>query len=110
VLFGAAAAGGANAIEGGDDQIDRFAEKNGEGAIEHIGGRHAEVQPPRRLSRALLDLREERDDIVLGGLLRAASRRTVERMLAAVPLGTCPSSSIASQAASSTRSQVSNRC
>jgi len=71
------------------------------------------VKPARRLTREFLNMGEKRDDVVLGplldfqnllGLQLASGRR---RTFSAVPAGTRPAASMASQAANSTRSQVS---
>ena len=45
------------------DQLDR------ERGVEHVGRRHPEVQPARRLARELLDVGQERDHVVPRALL-----------------------------------------
>ena len=71
------------------------------------------MQPARRLAGQLLDVGQKGDHVVAGPLLVLEDARRVElagglrRTASAVPAGTLPAASIAAQAASSTRSQVS---
>ena len=113
VLVRPAPAGRAQLVDAGQDLVRRLAQQDRQRGVEHVGRGHAQVQPARRLAGQLLDVGQEGDDVVARALLDLQDARRVElarrlpRTAAAVPAGTVPAASIASQAASSTRSQVS---
>ncbi len=66
------------AIETLQNQVTGLAHLQGLRRVDDIGRGHAEVQPPRRRSHVLGDVRRERDDVVLGGLLDFLDFRDIE--------------------------------
>jgi len=59
-------------LVGGGDELQR------ERRVEHVGRRHAEMQPARGLTGELLDVREERDDVVARALLVLEDARRIQ--------------------------------
>ena len=59
----------AQLVEPVEDLVGRVDELERERGVEHVGRRHAEVQPARGLAGQLLDVGQERDDVVARALL-----------------------------------------
>ena len=102
-------------VAAGEQHVGRVAQQHRERGVEHVARGHAPVQPARLDPGELLDVREERDDVVLGRPLDlvdavgSTGRASCRGSSAAVPAGTSLASSMASQAASSTSSHTAKR-
>ena len=69
MLFGLARERLHELVDADHDLIGCLAQQDGQRRVQHVGGRHPQVQPARRLTREFLNIGEKRDDIVLGPLL-----------------------------------------
>ena len=65
------------------EHVGRVAQQDRERRVEHVARRHPAVKPARLDARELLDVREERDDVVLRRPLDLVDARRVERDLLA---------------------------
>jgi hypothetical protein len=61
-----------------EDLVERAAGLQRQRGVEHVRRGHAEVEPAGRLAGELLDVGEERDDIVAGGRLDLEDARRIE--------------------------------
>jgi hypothetical protein len=69
---------GLELADGVEDLVERAAGLQRQRGVEHVGRRHPEVEPARRLARELLDVGEERDDVVARRRLDLEDARRIE--------------------------------
>jgi hypothetical protein len=69
--------------------VRRAHEQHREARVEHVARRHAAVQPARLGPGELLDVREERDHVVLHRRLDLVDARRIERARPS-PAGSAP--------------------